>query len=359
MDVVSRQRWFANVNVTPMEKKVRNMLRSVKKMAKEAPEEEDLSVDSLAFLDPATKGRDLVKGDIPLETLPSLQELTDDVKQKTSHLATARLTYGADAENPLFVSNKVREALLGSLRFKYFSSRAPRCNSFRRGTGEDFHTVFHLVAFSQSCVRYVKHKNDASKKKFWKVECEYEIPSTFTLTDLADILKAEVQSQNVYVKLEQKQYATAFWIGGMIYKDEQSSVDLGDQFQRYMADATGSCESAAKPMKGMVLRDMALRLGEPFVFLHEREEPQALVFSDMVFSTAPANEYPITLFGKKQRIIKCGACGANYACKLTLNSKNTLSERHWWCKSCFDDFHFDKDGNCMEQGPNFVAMDYD
>eukprot|EP00397_Hematodinium_sp_SG-2012_P008477 GEMP01008539.1.p1 GENE.GEMP01008539.1~~GEMP01008539.1.p1 ORF type:complete len:332 (+),score=49.23 GEMP01008539.1:137-1132(+) len=299
---------------------------------------------------------ELTTGDATFEGLPTIQELTERVRRNTEHLATLRLTYKTED-----ASNAARESLVSGMRYSYFSRKAPRCNDYSQGTAEDFQTVFHLVAFEHTLSRSWKNKGcpTARNRRFWKVGCEYEIPASFTLENLADLLSAEVQSQNDFVKLEQKHYSTVFWINGTVYKDERSHVDLGDQLQKYMADATDTCKSPALPMSKTVLRDTPVRLGEPLVFLHEREEPQTLLFSNMLFSSAPPEAYPITLSRKRNRLVKCDACVQNYAHKLTKNSRSAVSEKHWWCKSCFVDFHFDKDGNCLPQDSNFVVYDYE
>jgi len=327
-------------------------------MAAEFGEIEDLSVDGLAVPNPETHARQLILGDVPIEQLPSLQTLTDEVREKTKHLAACRVTYGPidDIAN----EKRIRENLRSCMRYSKFSMKRPRCDDFSRGTGNEFLTVLHLVLFDRrSEISYRRHNVAATRRRsFWRVSDEYEILSSMTLEEVSNLLSREVAQQNNAMRLMPKTYATAFFIDGVVYKDDRSEVDLGDQLHEYLSQQAEKIikRGPVKSMQSLRLRDMPLVLGKPFVFLHEGEEPQLFLFSDMLFSSAPPETYPLTVFRKRRKVIKCKVCMQNYATKVTRNSKYCI-DFQWWCKDCYDDYHFDKDGNFVEQGPNFATWD--
>jgi len=311
------------------------------------------------------------------EELPTIQELKQRVKKKLEDLHNARITYSGREE-----IDEERSVFISKMRYTYTSIKTPRCGKLTRGTdAKVLLPVLQLATFERLIVRYTKQrKRDAngnqrrditdfvpSNRKFWKVNAEYEIPLSYTLHELCDILMAEVASQNDFAKLDKRLCTAAFCIDGQIYKDDRTKTELGVELQEYMKKAMATYRGILKIpqyadppllMSRTRLCDIKVHLGEPFVFVHERENPQILLFTDLRFSSAPISEYPMTLLRRKVNLKKCEVCGGNYARKLTLSTAFGPSEYTSWCQACFDDFHFDANGELLAQGPEFRYYDY-
>lgn len=103
-----------------------------------------------------------------------------------------------------------------------------------------------------------------------------------------------------------------------------------------------------------------IRLGHPYLFVHQGDCEHLMVFSDLrMFNSATDNasvkDYPKFLTGNRRTQTRCGLCNLNTAKWLTFGDTRLPQEPFYFCETCYIDFEYDENN---EKVVNFKAFPY-
>lgn len=190
---------------------------------------------------------------------------------------------------------------------------------------------------------------------------EVMFESTTTLTDVRKWIQC--------LDDENKVCGSSFLIDGIFYTDdykENSAHDSPQIIQNWVLEDSRFMESQIdayqkKPMKGVRLCDLPLRLGAHYLYMHQSNCFHPIIVSDIrqIHPTKDVknrNAYPLMTFEMVHRIQLCGVCGKRPADLVTYNDILTPTSPFFFCRDCFVGFHFDKENKLIYK--NFQVYHY-
>ncbi|KAG0272933.1 small nuclear RNA activating complex, polypeptide 3 [Linnemannia exigua] len=107
-----------------------------------------------------------------------------------------------------------------------------------------------------------------------------------------------------------------------------------------------------KYMHDTKIQDLAIRLNQPYLFVHQGDCEHILMFRDLrLFSQRHDDlnrlSYPLQIFKGKSTSHMCRMCKINKAFYVTVDDRLAGETPCYFCEQCYDRFHYDLDGNIL------------
>uniref|UniRef100_A0A914XVJ9 snRNA-activating protein complex subunit 3 n=1 Tax=Panagrolaimus superbus TaxID=310955 RepID=A0A914XVJ9_9BILA len=172
-----------------------------------------------------------------------------------------------------------------------------------------------------------------------KIFCAYDYFSN--LQDFEDATNPEDYYLN--------RYPSAFiFIHDTFYIDERNpnSQDISEPIRRYMASKKDFGPTKVADIMQYKVKDLTLRLGQPYVFVHLGDCEHLLIFTDLKLLHPTDNQemdyYPVFLSDKRVTP-KCCVCRNETATFIISESDRIPHHPAFMCTSCFNSFHYEGD----------------
>ncbi|XP_060067256.1 snRNA-activating protein complex subunit 3-like [Ylistrum balloti] len=153
-----------------------------------------------------------------------------------------------------------------------------------------------------------------------------------------------------------------FYIEGVFYNDlrEVDSRDYSSIIRRWAtAEDRGIGPMTTKNMHNAIFLDLKVRLGQPYLYLHQGNCEHILIFNDIRLfhndDIQDRREYPRLTFKRTYKRSICRVCEIHSSRWLTYGSEHAPDDPSFFCDQCFRTLHYDKDGKKLG---NFKACKY-
>ncbi|GAB1605219.1 snRNA-activating protein complex subunit 3-like isoform X1 [Argonauta hians] len=94
--------------------------------------------------------------------------------------------------------------------------------------------------------------------------------------------------------------------------------------------------------------DLAIRVGHPYIYMHQGSCEHILVVSDIrmmhPYDSFNIHDYPLLVRRPSKKRTVCRICAYESARWMTEGSLNSLEDPSFFCQVCFRSIHYDKDG---------------
>ncbi|XP_014784368.2 snRNA-activating protein complex subunit 3, partial [Octopus bimaculoides] len=150
-----------------------------------------------------------------------------------------------------------------------------------------------------------------------------------------------------------------FFIEDIFYDDTRhaDSPKYSDEVIAWAAKSGTHYKSL--PMEDTKFSDLSLRIGYPFVYMHQGNCEHLLVVSDirMLHPHDSFNilDYPYLVKRPSKKRTICRICAFDSARWMTEGSVNSLEDPSFYCQVCFRSIHYDQNGKKIG---NFKAYKY-
>ncbi|KFD58368.1 hypothetical protein M514_00594, partial [Trichuris suis] len=142
-----------------------------------------------------------------------------------------------------------------------------------------------------------------------------------------------------------------FYFNGVFYNDlrEKKSTDLSVPILKWAEGRLGSVGpfSTAR-MEETTFDDLNIRLGQPYVYIHQGNCEHLVVISNIHFAheedPQDVSWYPIDFTRRAKTIVHCDICQDSYAKWIVFAKDHLPQPTMFFCKSCFDLFCTDENG---------------
>ena len=105
--------------------------------------------------------------------------------------------------------------------------------------------------------------------------------------------------------------------------------------------------------------DLDIRMGQPYVYLHQGNCEHMFIFSDVRLLSADdcfdRTCYPVVHNVLRAHRVRCRACDTFTATWMTSGSKRDPEDPCFYCDKCLRMFHYDAEGNKVD---DFFLMHY-
>ncbi|KAG0375585.1 small nuclear RNA activating complex, polypeptide 3 [Mortierella sp. AD032] len=139
---------------------------------------------------------------------------------------------------------------------------------------------------------------------------------------------------------------------------EKISEDYSQVILDWVADSPerrrqqGFSNLEKKYMHDTKIQDLAIRLNQPYLFVHQGDCEHILMFRDLrLFSQRHDDlnrlSYPLQVFKDKPTSHMCRMCRINKAYYVTVDDRLAGETPCYFCEQCYDRFHYDVDGNIL------------
>lgn len=182
---------------------------------------------------------------------------------------------------------------------------------------------------------------------------DFEIPGDFShAPDGYHIVKP---AKDIYT-------AALFFIEGVFYIDRRT-LKVQD-YSKPIIDwlIKKGCTTKEFPVRNMSktkLRDMEIKLGMPYVYMHQGNCEHIIQFTDIRLMTSDdcqhVNAYPVRLSLFASKFAICNSCHQRAVTWMVSNSTISASDPSHYCDVCFKMFHYDAKG---EKVCDFQAYRY-
>uniref|UniRef100_A0A914LYR0 snRNA-activating protein complex subunit 3 n=1 Tax=Meloidogyne incognita TaxID=6306 RepID=A0A914LYR0_MELIC len=141
-------------------------------------------------------------------------------------------------------------------------------------------------------------------------------------------------------------------------KRRANSIDISEPIREFMKRKKKDFgEFHVKDMAGVKIIDFKLRLGQPYVYVHQGFCEHLIIFTDLRLllpgDIQRIEDYPIRLFDIKTQKLCC-ACSDEISSFVVTESDRLPNSPAFFCSTCFSAFHYD---NGQRIG-NFKAYHY-
>lgn len=99
------------------------------------------------------------------------------------------------------------------------------------------------------------------------------------------------------------------------------------------------------------IEDLVLRLGFPYLFVHQGTIEKLLVFNDIralsPYDCLTRSYYPVTTRPVVEKVPSCCLCKIKPSTIQTINDELADDTPAYWCQTCYKDLHFDQNGKAV------------
>jgi len=151
-----------------------------------------------------------------------------------------------------------------------------------------------------------------------------------------------------------------FCINRTFYVDRRDpeALDYSEPIRQW-AEKRGMEPLAHRSMEETTLDELTVRLGYPYVYVHQGKCQHIVVFSDvrLFHPTMPSNlsSYPVVMGVSRYQSRICQICERCYANWLTKDHELTPTEFTYFCEACFKGFNYKTNGHRIA---SFKAFPY-
>uniref|UniRef100_A0A5S6QKB9 snRNA-activating protein complex subunit 3 n=1 Tax=Trichuris muris TaxID=70415 RepID=A0A5S6QKB9_TRIMR len=200
---------------------------------------------------------------------------------------------------------------------------------------------------------------EITRKHGIRIERVYLVLSSQKLTELRDVIfcandctpitKRVNNSENVNMPAKDVFTGGFFYFNGVFYNDfrKEGSIDLSIPILEWAERRSRSVGpfTTAK-MEETTFKELNIRLGQPYVYVHQGNCEHLLVFSDIHFAHKSDPQdiswYPVDFTKRAKTIYHCEACQDNYA-RWIVHAKERLPQPTMlFCEPCFKLFCLDE-----------------
>jgi len=177
-----------------------------------------------------------------------------------------------------------------------------------------------------------------------KISCQGDWSVMKDLSDTPDALPNELAKD--------KNPSGFFYINGVFYNDTRNGemFELSEpiiEWAKRRSDEVGPFTSACMHETRFV--DLKLRLGQPYVYIHQGHCEHLIIFSDLrMMSSSDSQDvpdYPLLISLKPKKRVPCCACKVYTAKWVTYGNKRLPSDPAFFCEACYRAFNYDFDGS--------------
>eukprot|EP00160_Parvularia_atlantis_P005744 Unigene14972_Nuclearia_a/m.44920 Unigene14972_Nuclearia_a/g.44920 ORF Unigene14972_Nuclearia_a/g.44920 Unigene14972_Nuclearia_a/m.44920 type:complete len:305 (-) Unigene14972_Nuclearia_a:94-1008(-) len=122
----------------------------------------------------------------------------------------------------------------------------------------------------------------------------------------------------------------------------------------------GFAQYRAADIDAVLVRDLAVRVGQPYAYVHQGDCEHVIIFKDvrLVHASDPqdAREYPVRTFQSRIRKRLCRFCKERQANKVTYGDRLSGENPAFFCEPCYVMYHYDKDNRLLYS--DFKVYDY-
>lgn len=145
-----------------------------------------------------------------------------------------------------------------------------------------------------------------------------------------------------------------YFIENVFYVDnsDEKCRDLSESVRKWASEHEGrpgvSSDMQVKPLEGVMLQDLSVRLGYPYLYCHAGDCEHVFMFSDLrlMHNSDDKNlaNYPKLTNKCASRRAMCCVCSIYTASWLTRENQFAPCDPAFFCDKCFRMLHYDKDG---------------
>lgn len=153
-----------------------------------------------------------------------------------------------------------------------------------------------------------------------------------------------------------------FYIEGCFYNDfrDSGSQDYSQVIRDWAKEperGIGQMQSVA--MEDTSFLDLNIRLGQPYIYLHQGDCEHLIVFSDIRILShqdpQDIRDYPLVTHKHLKNQTKCRVCQMHASRWMAYDSEHSPENPSFFCEQCFRALHYDEHGNKIG---NFQAFRY-
>ncbi|ELU01560.1 hypothetical protein CAPTEDRAFT_224102 [Capitella teleta] len=155
------------------------------------------------------------------------------------------------------------------------------------------------------------------------------------------------------IKAKEMFKSSYFFIENVFYNDMRDPLckDYSKVIINWAKDPNRQLPSySAKKMEETTFYDLSVRIGEPYVYVHQGDCEHVISFSDIRIlhrnECHDVLQYPIIIEDPRNitHSIMCRVCSAHCASWLTYDSPLTPENPCFFCETCFRMLHYDSEG---------------
>lgn len=185
---------------------------------------------------------------------------------------------------------------------------------------------------------------------------ELRFPAHAPLIDLIDSIPCtgRVAQQSTTTKTLT---TSLLYIEGTIYADHRfGTTDYETPIATFLMDRKVSAETVVLDNKAVKFLDLTVTLGMPYVFLHQGDCEHLFIVRDVHKTYLyDDNVHKQVLWKRPARIIPCDVCRVRMAEHFTIGDRIADSSPFHYCRTCYEDAHYDKDGKLRENEDEFLV----
>ncbi|KAI9292838.1 hypothetical protein K502DRAFT_325619 [Neoconidiobolus thromboides FSU 785] len=166
-----------------------------------------------------------------------------------------------------------------------------------------------------------------------------------------------VNRKNELDTFDKKTSPSFFFIENIFYNDNRSNLnqDLSKPLIQWSQIINKQNQKnnlplfhySAEDMSQVKLKDIQLRLNQPYLFYHQNHCQHLFLFRKIrkfnpMLDKANKSLYPVFTYKSRLRKMICRACGLFQANHITLNDKLSGANPCLFCDHCYEPFHFDE-----------------
>jgi len=201
-------------------------------------------------------------------------------------------------------------------------------------------------------------------RKFKNYYFDYVCLASQPLTALRDVISCPQDFQQIKYGQSDKQdvlkkhiTSSTFFIEDTFYTDDRhpTDIDLARHTIEWMKLQPEDQISHLPPvdqikqkrMREVKLEDLSVELGKAYVFMHMGDCEHEIKFIDIrllgLNDCQSKSAYPHAICRPRVKAHMCKGCLDNVGTLITTNDNLSDEDPAFWCKTCFEDLHFDKD----------------
>ncbi len=153
-----------------------------------------------------------------------------------------------------------------------------------------------------------------------------------------------------------------FYINGCFYNDMrwEGCIDYSATIREWASKKKhGMGPFTTAKMGDTLLRDLTVRLGYPYVYVHQGEHEHLFSFIDVrllsVDDPQRPSDYPLERSAGAQHSKMCMVCNSNVARWVTKDNARTPDDPFFFCSECFYGFNYTAEGQKIG---SFKAYEY-
>ncbi|PRP87976.1 hypothetical protein PROFUN_02713 [Planoprotostelium fungivorum] len=192
-------------------------------------------------------------------------------------------------------------------------------------------------------------------KKGYKLQ-EFRVLGSQCLTELRDKLNCHID--RMYEGPDTP--SGYFFIENTFYndmRDLRAKAYSNEIIDWVMTEEEGKVPRYAQPglnhyntkmMEHTLFRDLSIRVGAPYHYMHQGDCTHNVVFTCLRAAheqdEQDRNRYPIQMFQNKVKKHKCSICEIHFAKVITINDRLAPENPCYFCDNCFGPLHYDDTG---------------